>query len=130
MNPPGTKVRIVLVVLFVLLTLPVLTHVGHSFRPLRWLMIADMGPRAAPLYLAWTADQMFYDGGELSPQLIPVWVGLTAVMLWPLLLLGIRPTLWTARAWRRGIMTYAVTACACTVVAGYWVFTHLGAFFG
>ena len=90
MNPPGMKLRVVLVALFLVLSLPVLTYIGIIVRPLSWVLAVDMGLRAVPLYLAYTADQMFYDGGELSPQLLPVWVVLTAVMLWPTSTLAVR----------------------------------------
>lgn len=115
--------------LFCVLTLPVLTFLSLAVRTFAWLWPADTAVRAIPLYLAIWFDQLFYDGGELSEQLVPLWVLLTGLLLWPLLALGVRPTLWASRSWRRAMLGYGAAAIACTVSAAWWVFTHTGYLF-
>lgn len=123
------RVRIALIVLFVVLTLPVLPLLAVNVPGLGVLLFADLSLRAVPLYLAYCADQVFYDAGELSPQLMPLWVVLTGLWMSPLLVLAVRPVLWSSRSWRKAFFTYCGAFIACTALAAYWVFTHLGAFF-
>ncbi|NUM55478.1 MAG: hypothetical protein HUU46_17660 [Candidatus Hydrogenedentes bacterium] len=115
--------------LFLLLTLPLLTILSLGVKWLALLWFVDTTVRAIPLYLAICFDGWFYDGGELSPAMIPVWVGLTGLLLWPLLALGIRPAAWASHRWRRTIVSYAVVAVLCTVPAAWWMFTHTGYLF-
>jgi len=116
--------RLIAVGLFLLMTLPVLTFVSLSARSLAPVWFVDTSVRAIPLVLAINWDRMFLDGGELSPSLIPLWVGLTGLLLWPLLAFGVRPRIWLSPAWRKTIYTYAVIAVVCTVPAAWWIFTH------
>lgn len=125
----GGPVRIALIALFVVLTLPILPLVAVHVSALGGLLFADLALRAVPLYLAFCADQAFYDAGELSPELMPLWVVLTGLLLWPLVALAVWPALWASRSWRKALVGYAGAAVASTVVAAFWVFTHLGAFF-
>ncbi len=129
MNRTSLRARIILLFLFAFLTLPCLTYVALFVPGLTPLLAVDMALRAVPLYAAVWVDHLFFDGGELTPRLIPFWVLLTGALLWPLLALGIRPALWRARGWRRGIAVYGACAIAATVVAATWVFTHMGFFF-
>lgn len=115
--------------LFFVLTLPVLTFLSLAIGAFAWLWPADTAVRAVPLYLAIWVDHLFYDGGELSPELIPLWVLLTGLLLWPLLALGIRPMLWASRNWQKAMLGYGAAAIACTIPAAYWVFTHTGYLF-
>ncbi|GMV92114.1 MAG: hypothetical protein AMXMBFR82_18920 [Candidatus Hydrogenedentota bacterium] len=129
MNTSHVGVRILLLISFLFFTLPCLTYLALSVPGLRALLMVDMGLRAIPLFAAVQIDQAFLDGGELTPNLIPVWVLLTGLLLWPLLVLGIRPSLWSIRRWRRAVAAYSVCAFAVTVAAAGWVFTHLAYFF-
>lgn len=126
LNKPG---RTTMIVLFVLLTLPCLTYLSLSVRMLFWLWPVDTALRAVPLYLAILFDGAFLDGGELSPSLVPLWVAMTGLLLWPLLALGIRPVLWVSLKWRKVILGYGATAAVCTVAASCWIFTHTGYLF-
>lgn len=129
-KPPfNMLVRVALIVLFAVLTLPILPLVAVHVSALGLLLFADLALRAVPLYLAYCADQAFYDAGELSPELMPLWIILTGLLLWPLVALAIRPALWQSRSWRKALVGYVGAAVAGTVVAAFWVFTHLGAFF-
>ncbi|MCL4691515.1 MAG: hypothetical protein KJ060_03280 [Candidatus Hydrogenedentes bacterium] len=129
MNKANLRVRILLLLVFLFFTLPCLTYLALAFPGLRALLMVDMGLRAIPLFAAVQIDQVFLDGGELTPDLIPIWVLFTGLLLWPLLVLGIRPTLWSIRRWRRAVAAYSACAFAVTVVAAGWVFTHMGYFF-
>jgi hypothetical protein len=122
-------IQSILLVVFGFLTLPGL--IGLALLVPGWspLLFADMAIRAVPLCVAVVFNQLFLDGGELTPKLIPFWVVLTGFMLWPFLFLGIRPTLWCAPSWRYGIITYSSCAVLLTIGAACWVFTHLGYFF-
>lgn len=129
MNRSSLRVRVILLFLFAFLTLPCLTYLAVSVPGLSPLLAVDMALRAVPLYAAVWVDHLFFDGGELTPVLVPVWVLLTGALLWPLLLMGIRPALWRVQGWRRGIAAYSACAAAATVAAASWVFTHMGYFF-
>lgn len=129
MDPPRMRLRIVMIVLFLFLTLPILPLIiayVPALRPL--LFLADMSLRAVPLYLAWQIDEAFYDGGELSPELFLVWVGMTGLVYLPLLLLGIWPSMWRSTLGRRTLMSYSAVAVLGTVAAAFWVFEHSGIF--
>ncbi len=115
--------------LFFLFTLPVLLFLSLSVRAFTLLWFVDTAVRAVPLYLAIWFDTLFYDGGELSEEFIPLWVALTGVLLWPLLAIGIKPMLWSSRRARRAILSYAAAAVVCTVPAAWWIFTHTGYLF-
>lgn len=132
MKPPRLSMfmRTATIVVFVLFTLPILPTIGFKVNALRWMIFVDLFLRAVPLYLASFIDQILYDGGELSPGFIPLWTGMTGLLLSPILLLGIRPSLWESRPWRKAILRYSGVAFLGTVVAAFWVFTHLGVFFG
>lgn len=123
----GTRASLIGV--FVFLTLPCLTYLAFFVPKMQWLLAVDMALRAVPLYLAVVADSLFADGGELSPAFIPLWVALTGLLLWPLLVLGVRPALWRSRLWRWTIEGYAAIAVVGTVMAASWIFTHMGYFF-
>jgi hypothetical protein len=120
--------RLLLVVLFLFLTLPILTVLSLTVPALAWLWPVDTFIRSIPLVLAIVCDQIFGDGGELH-GFTPLWVALTGALLWPLLVLGIRPVLWASRKWRRSILVYSGVALACTIVASGWMFTHTGYLF-
>lgn len=129
MDPPKMRSRIVMIVLFLFLTLPILPLMiayVPAMRPL--LFLVDMSLRAVPLYLAWQIDEAFYDGGELSPELSLVWVGLTGLVYLPLLVLGIWPSMWRSTLGRRVLMAYTTVAVLSTVAAAFWVFEHSGIF--
>lgn len=115
--------------LFLVFTFPVIPFLAGYFPPLGPLFAVDLFVRAVPLYLAWLADRAFLDAGELSPTLIPLWVLLTAMLLWPLAGMAARPQLLSVRRWRRIFAGYAVAALTLTCGASAWVFTHLGIFF-
>ena len=123
------RARILLVGLFAFLTLPILTLVSLTIPALWWLWPVDTFLRSIPLVLAILCDQLVGDGGELHPGLLPLWVALTGALLWPLLVLGIRPLLWTSRKWRRSILVYSGVAMAGTIVAAGWMFAHTGYLF-
>ncbi len=129
MNNPNLRVRILLLIAFLFFTLPCLTYLALSVPGLGILLSVDMGLRAVPLFAAVQIDQTFLDGGELTPNLIPVWVLLTGLLLWPLLVIGIRSSLWSMRRWRRAVAVYSACAFAVTVAAAGWVFTHMTYFF-
>lgn len=129
MSTPLAKSRWMFLVLFGLFSLPCLTFVSLFIKSLSWLWFIDTTIRAVPLYAAIWFDALFYDGGELSPELIPLWVALTALILWPLLALGIRPLFWASPRWRRAIFVHAATAVVCTIPAAYWIFGHTGYLF-
>lgn len=114
---------------FLLLTLPLLTWLSIGIGLLTPLWYVDTTIRAIPLYVAICIDWWFYDGGELSPELIGVWVALTGLLLWPLLALSIRPRLWMSFVWRRAFAGYTACAAVCTLFAAWWVFTHTGYLF-
>lgn len=129
MNPSKVHVRVILAAIYVCLTLPVLPFLGFN---LPWVGILfvflDFGLRALPLYLTVRIDRAFYDGGELSPELMPFWIILTAIMLSPMLLVSARPSVWNNQLGRRAIMLYACTVCLLTAIAASWVYRHLGVF--
>lgn len=129
MNAHGNLLRMLSLGMFTSLTLPVLTFVSLGIPLMYWLWPVDTFVRAVPLLATIWIDGAFFDGGELSPQLIPVWVALTGCLLWPLLFLGIRPRIWRARPWRYTILGYSGVALACTVPAAGWIFTHTGYLF-
>ncbi len=123
------RARIALIALFVVLTLPIFPLLAVNVPGLGVLLFADLSLRSVPLYLAFWADRIFYDAGELSPELMPLWVVLTGLWMSPLVVLAVRPVLWARRTWRKAFVGYCVAFVACTGVAAYWVFTHLGVFF-
>lgn len=129
MNTVKFRVRILLLSAFLFFTLPCLTYLALAVPGLGVLLPVDMGLRAIPLFAAVQIDQAFLDGGELTPNLIPIWVLLTGVLLWPLLALGVRPVLWSVRRWRRAVVAYSACASLVTVVAAGWVFHNMGYFF-
>lgn len=129
MRTTARYTRLITVGLFLLLTLPILTFISLSIKPLAPVWFVDTSVRAIPLVLAITWDRFFLDGDELSPQLIPLWVGLTGLLLWPLIVYGVRPRIWLSPVWRKTIYTYAVVAVVCTVPAAWWLFTHTGYLF-
>jgi len=120
--------RIASVASFVLLTLPCLTLLAVNVKALRGILLfVDMRLRALPLYLSWVVDRTFYDAGELSPEFVPLWVALTGIMLWPLLVLGLKPSLWRPLRWV--ITGHCTVMFAGTIAAIYWMSTHTGVFF-
>lgn len=129
MNTSHLRVRILLLIAFLFFTLPCLTYLALAVPGLGVLLSVDMGLRAVPLFAAVQIDQAFLDGGELTPDLVPIWVLFTGALLWPLLVLSIRPTLWSMRRWRRAVAVYSVCAFAVTVAAAGWIFTHMAYFF-
>jgi hypothetical protein len=126
---PGIGMRIGLLAAHAVLTLPVIPLLVVTINTLRPLLLVDLCVRAIPLYVTALFDRAFLDGGEVTPQLMPLWVVLTGIMLWPLLALGVRPQLWQSGKWRRRIGAYGFAVAAGTVAAASWVFTHLGIFF-
>lgn len=122
-------VRITMIVVFVFFTLPILPIVASKVKALTPIIFVDMFLRAVPLCFAVFIDQTLYDGGKLSPGFIPLWTGMTGLLLSPLLLLGIRPSLWESRPWRKAVLGYSSAAFLGTVAASFWVFTHRGIFF-
>lgn len=128
-RPFGMGMRVVLVTVYAVLSLPVIPLLAATFDGLKPLLVVDLSVRAIPLYITWLVDSVFLDGGEVTPHLMPLWVVLTGIMLWPLLVLGVRPHLWASGRWRRGMIVYAAMTLTATIVAGCWVFTHLGIFF-
>ncbi len=129
MRTTARSARLIAFGLFLLLTLPVLTFISLSVNSLAAVLFVDTTVRAIPLLIAFGWDRLFLDGGELSPQLIPLWVGLTGLLLWPLFVYGVRPRIWLSSVWRKTIYTYAVVAVVCTVPAAWWLFTHTGYLF-
>lgn len=129
MHTSPRTVRWISLGLFLLLTLPLLTAISLSVKALAPLWFADTAMRAIPLYLAICFDGWFYDGGELSEELIPVWVAMTGLLLWPLLAIGIRPSIWRSSRWCYAVVAYAGCAIACTIPAAWWMFTHTGYLF-
>ena len=127
--PASISKRTILLGLFLIFTFPILPALASSMDFLDWLFAADLFVRSIPLSVAWCVDVAFYDAGELSHALIPLWVLLTGLLLSPLLLLAIWPTIWLSHKWRVAITRYAVVAGLATVLAAIWVFTHLGIFF-
>jgi hypothetical protein len=125
----GTPRRIVLLLMYLLITLPVLPVFAANVQFLRPLLAVDLSVRAVPLYITALVDARLLDAGEVTHELMPLWVGLTGVMLWPLLVLSIWPAMWDSRGWRRAIVTYGIVLLLATIGAAYWVFTHLGIFF-
>ena len=120
----GTKAQVAAVATYFILTLPVLTLIGLSIPGFIAVWFADVFIRAVPFVVAHWFDNVFSDGGELSPQLMPLWIGLTGIMLWPMIAFGIRPTLWQSRAWRKGVVGYATIAFVCSIGASIWLFNH------
>lgn len=125
----GTRSRLILLVLYLVPTLPVLPMLLQLVPVLRYLLPVHLVVHALPLFVTAMIDARFLDGGEVTPELIPLWSALTGVMLWPLLALSLRPSLWASHGWRWGIGVYGVAAVVATIGAAYWVFTHLGVFF-
>lgn len=121
--------RLGFLVVFVLFVFPILPVAAGFFRSLMPLVAIDLFVRAIPLYISWRADCIFLDAGELSPQMVPLYTTLTAVLLWPLLALALRPELLSGPFWRRVIGGYTGVAVMFTCVASVWVFTHTGIFF-
>ena len=81
-------VRVLLLGIYFFLTFPVLTYVGISLKLYAVWWVDTYCVHAIPLYLAHLVDVAFYDGSELSPGFIPLWVVFTGVLLWPLLFLA------------------------------------------
>ncbi|GMV99895.1 MAG: hypothetical protein AMXMBFR84_10340 [Candidatus Hydrogenedentota bacterium] len=129
MNALRKPARISILVLYALLALPVLPILGMTVKALFWLVPIDMFVRAVPLYLTFLLDRQFGDGGEVTAEWMPFWVIGTAVMLWPMIALGVRPGWWQFRAMRRAVAGYSASAFAVTCASAYWVFTHMGVFF-
>ena len=127
--PPGMRLRITMIALFLFLTLPILPLMMGRIPAMRILFPVEMSLRAVPLYLAWQIDKAFYDGGELSGELWPVWVVITGLVYLPLLLLGIWPSIWRSGFGRKALLGYSTAAVLGTVVAAFCVFGHSGAFF-
>lgn len=128
-NSIGWRTRIVLLALFLYITLPVTPLLVAIFPALQPLVAVHMAVHAVPLFVTAKIDLWLLDAGEVTPELMPLWSALTGVMLWPLLVLSIWPTLWDSRSWRKAIAIYGIVALLATVGAAYWVFTHLGVFF-
>jgi hypothetical protein len=124
----GKGIRIVLLSVYAVLTLPAIPLLAMMAN-LKSLLLIDLSVRAVPLYLTWFVDSNFLDGGEVTPHLMPLWVLLTGVMLWPLLALGVRPRIWASNTWRRAMAAYGAVMLTATIGAVYWVFTHVGIFF-
>lgn len=120
----GNKTRVVMVIAYVFLTLPCLTFIGLGIPGLSVLWFADIVIRAVPLLIAHWFDTAFSDGGELTPQFMPLWILLTGVVLWPMIILGARPALWQSRTWRSGVAVYATFAIVCSVGASVWLFNN------
>ncbi len=126
---PGRALRIVLIAAFVILTLPVFPMIGFSIKSMAWLIRVDLFVRAIPLYIAWWVDSTWYDAGELSPGFMPLWVALTAVMLWPMATGGVYSRVWESPVFRRIVYGYSCVVVAGTLAAASWIFSHTGVFF-
>ena len=124
MNSIGDKAQVSLIIAYVFLTLPCLTLIGLSTPALGTLWLADVFIRAVPFVITHWFDKAFSDGGELSPQLMPLWILLTGIVLWPMIVLGIRPTLWQSRTWRNGVLGYASVAVVGSVGASIWLYNN------
>lgn len=120
----GAPTRFLLLVTYGTLALPILTLLSLGVPGMAWLWPVDTFVRSIPLVAAIWIDGAFYDGGELGPAFLPVWVAFTACLLWPLLLLGIRPTLWRSQFWQKITLGYSGGAMVLTVAAARWIFTH------
>lgn len=129
MRTAAKYTRVISVGMFLLLTLPVLTFISLSVKAFAPVWFVDTAIRAIPIVVAIGWDKLFLDGGELSPSLVPLWVGLTGLLLWPLAAYGVRPRIWLSPVWRRAIFTYATIALVCTIPAAWWIFTHTGYLF-
>jgi hypothetical protein len=125
----ATRSRIILIVLYLVFTLPLLPFLMANVPAFRILMPIHLALHALPLFITAVIDATFLDGGEVTPALIPLWSLLTGAMLWPLLVLSIWPAIWNSSGWRNAILAYGAVALLAMVAAGYWVFTHLGIFF-
>jgi hypothetical protein len=125
----GTRGRLILLALFLVPTLPVVPVLMQVVPGARLLAPVHLVVHALPLWATAMIDVQFLDGGEVTPNLIPLWSTLTGVMLWPLAALAIWPGLWQSRGWRRGIGVYGVVAALSTCGAAWWVFANLGRFF-
>lgn len=76
-------------------------------------------------------DQWLFRGaGFHSPVAFVLLTLCTAAMLWPLPLLGIAPTLWHRRRWRRAILAYAALFLLLEGAAAWQMTRSWGAFFG
>ena len=124
MNSSRKTLRYGLVAAYLLLTLPCLTFIGLSTPGLFFLWFLDTFIRSMPLLIAHGYDVAFGDGGELNPQLMPLWIVLTGLLLWPIITLGVRPALLRVRRWRVGLIGYATVATICSAGASAWLFTH------
>lgn len=124
MNSSSKTMRLAMVAAYVLLTLPCLTFIGLSTPGLFFLWFLDTFIRSIPLLIAHGYDVALVDGGELDQQLMPLWIVLTGVLLWPLITLGARPALLKLRAWRVGLIGYASVAIVFSAAASAWLFTH------
>jgi len=124
----GLRGRIILLVVFLVTTIPVFPLLAANVPFFRLFIPLHMVVHAVPLCITAVIDAWFLDGGEVTPKLIPLWSALTGVMLWPLLALGLWPALWNSSGWRKAIVIYGAAAVLATIGAAYWVFTHSGIF--
>lgn len=124
MKSSRKTLRYGLVAAYVFLTLPCLTFIGLSTPGLFFLRFLDTFIRSVPLLIAHGYDVAFGNGGELNPQLMPFWIVLTGLLLWPLIAFGARPALLKLRRWRLGLIGYATVATICSAGASAWLFTH------
>ena len=125
----GRRTRLVLLAAFLVVTLPVTPLLVAMFPVLQPLLAVHLAVHAVPLFITALIDSAVLDGGEVTPELIPLWSALTGVMLWPLPALSFFPALWSSPGWRKAMLAYSLATVAATIGAAYWVFTHLGVFF-
>lgn len=109
---------------YLLLTFPILPLIGAKWG-YYFVLGADTAIRAVPLVAAIATDRLLFDGGELDPGFLPLWVGLSGLLLWPLAALACRPGLWAMRPWRRVLTAYSIAWAVATAVAAPWMLTHM-----